>query len=285
MSKKQIVWLLYPPTPSPEVSPIEHHQKVWAARHLTKMSWWQKVWIQFWVWWRRKELPQLTTTCPSLEQSQLQYRELNRILGPDFDCRAVHYLHQDFQMELQNLPSKSHLILVPMMILWGTQAISMIEDVQQRLQGLGHSIQRMEAMSQHEDFIAAYAQLIRQAVIESQFPQKYSVALFLQRDVQYWNSIDPKLEKAVHLFQHQLKQQLSMDIVILSNSHHANIPNYPEQHTIFYGFLNGMCSSYERLHPSLEFRPLQWRPLNNFNTQPAFMSILARSIEEQTGSK
>ena len=132
------------------------------------------------------------------------------------------------------------------------------------------------------------ATLIRYNWIKAErYKECRQVVFFIDRTIEHWSAIAPKLEKSTYLLCESLQQQLPMcEVRVLHNSESSKLilKSLSEQATVWYGFLNEVCSSDRSIHPKLrEISNL--KRLQGFDVHPEWMRFLLEQIWDLTGTR
>ena len=110
------VCLLYPGGPTPEKS-IRTFLEEQLHDPLVKDSF-PGFFRSFWIWlllYFRNRTPLLEGPCSSYQQADEHVQELNRLLGPDFRCHALHHFGKaNIDSILKSIPNRSSVVLLPL---------------------------------------------------------------------------------------------------------------------------------------------------------------------------
>ena len=157
-----------------------------------------------WIWivlYFRKKTPLLEGPCHSFQHSQEHVQELNRLLGPDFVCYAIHHFGKaNMDSVIKSIPNKSHVALIPLIPHRCQTLYSAQGSLRNQLQKKQCSLTEIGHYATKEPFIQALCTQIRKAIISSKTP-KYGLVFLEQRQPEQWNksSIEYKtdVEKTV----------------------------------------------------------------------------------------
>ena len=152
----------------------------------TLPSFFRSIWIWILLYFRKKT-PLLEGPCPSFVHAQKHVQELNRLLGPDFVCYAIHHFGKaNMDSVIKSIPNKNHVALVPLIphrcqTLYSAQGSlrSQLQKKQCQVIEIGHYATK-------KPFVQALCTQIRKAIISSGSP-KYGLVFLEQRQPEKWN--------------------------------------------------------------------------------------------------
>ena len=143
-----------------------------------------------WIWillYFRKKTPLLEGPCHSFLHAQEHVQELNRLLGPDFVCHAIHHFGKaNMDSVIKSIPNKSHVVLVPLMPHRCQTLYSAQGSLRSQLQKKHCQVTEIGHYATKEPFVQALCTQIRKAIISSNSP-KYGLLFLEQRQPEKWN--------------------------------------------------------------------------------------------------
>ena len=285
------VWLLYRGGPT-QPSRLQHYfQRQMEDPHLLNLGTglFARLWRSILIWWRGKEVAQLQLTgpCPSLQSSEEQSRELNRILGSDYTCVAVHrYDGANAHIRLKETPKGKPILLFPLVPFRSGVLYSTLADARSHLELEGFRHQEIPPLSHLPSFVTIYAESIRESIISLNGETDYAVLLLLSRDAKNWHTASEELTSEINRFRSALKQKLHPNLTIVTALHIPDairqLQNLKEISHILYGYPFWTCDSYERLPANIDQLSFHFHKIPSLNTRPSFIRMLSDVIIEHS---
>lgn len=288
MAKFQI-WLLHRGVPKSQEDVSLYYERQMQDPFLLglKQHWWHRVWMRVLSWLRRKHLPKLTQIY-SNDPAEEQARELERILGADYQCQTV-YRYQGVSAEerLKELPRGVKVVLLAMEPFSSSIFNSMISDAEHKLQTREQNFVAAPPLSETPNYLEAYLETIRIALLEHQVPAgKYAIVFLISKDALNWNQSELNLEKAFFQFADMIAEKLDSSVPIYRAVNHpsalAKLSISPDLTDIFYGFPNWVCTSMQEKPSFLEKQGYKLHPIPPFNQHPSFIRSLAEIAWDKT---
>jgi len=283
------IWLLHRGVPSSQedVSPYYERQMRDPFLLGLQQNWWHKIWMSILSWWRRKQLPQLPQVC-SNDPAEEQARELERILGQDYECRTV-YRYQGISAEerIKELPRGVTVLLIAMEPFRSGVSESMFAAAKAALQAQNQDFMQAPLLSEVDDYVEAYLETIRISLLENQIlVGKYAIVLLITKDARNWNQPQFVLEKSFFEFTSRITEKLDSTVPIYRSINHPaaldKLSFSPEITDIIYGFPNWVCSSMQKPPNRLAEKGYKLHAIPAFNQHPSFIRSLAEIAWEQT---
>ena len=252
-----------------------------------RQKWWHKIWIYLLRLWRRKHLPQLPQAC-SNDPAEAQARELERILGGDYQCRTVfRYRGVSAEERLKELERGITVVLLAMEPFPSGVRRSMLVDAQAQLQKRQQKFLEAPLLSTYPDYVEVYLEAIRITLLEQQLPAgAYAIVLLMSKDAKNWSQSELDLDKSFFQFVEKIADRLSFSVPVYRAMNHpsalAKLEIFPEVTDILYGFPSSVCSSMEEKPQYLEQNGYRLHSIPSFNRQPSFIRALAEIIWDQT---
>ena len=281
------VWLLYRGGPTQPSRLQQYFQRQMDDPHLLNLGTglFARLWRSILIWWRGKEVAklQLTGPCPSLQSSEEQSRELNRILGSDYTCVAVHrYDGTNAHTRIKETPRGKPILLFPLVPFRSGVLYSTLANARIQLESEGFDHHEIPPLSHLPSFVNIYAESIRESIISLQGETDYAVLLLLSRDAKNWHSTSAELDAEIHLFCQVLTQKLHRDLTIIAALHIPDavrkLQKLKEVSHILYGYPFWICDSYETLPTSIGQMSFQFHRIPSLNTRPSFIRMLSDTI-------
>ena len=153
-----------------------------------------------WIWvllFFRKRTPLLEGPCYSFQHAQEHVQELNRLLGPDFSCYAIHHFGKaNVDSIIKTIPNKSNVALVPLIPHRCQTLYSAQGSLRSQLQKKQCSITEFGHYATKKPFVQALCTQIRKEIISSKTEQ-YGLVFIEQRQPERWNKSSTEYKKDI----------------------------------------------------------------------------------------
>ena len=285
------IWLLHRGVPNSQSDLSPYYERQMQDPFLLglKQNWWNRIWIQVLSWWRKKDLPQLPEVCSNLFAEE-QGRELERILGTDYQCRTV-YRYQGVSAEerIKELSKNTTVVLLAMEPFRSGVFYSMLSNAKQKLEKNSQQFSDAPPLSELNGYVEAYLETIRKALLDHKVPSgQYAIVFLISKDAKNWSQSELNLEKSFFQFADLIAEKLEASVPIY---HAVNHPSALDRMKIssqvtdiFYGFPNWVCSSMQEAPSSLTQKGYRLHAIPPFNQQPSFIRSLAEVVWDKTNN-
>ena len=285
------IWLLHRGVPESQSDLSPYYERQMQDPFLLglKPNWWNRIWMQVLSWWRKKHLPQLPDRCSNLFAEE-QGRELERILGTDYQCRTVfRYQGVSAEERIKELSKKTTVVLLAMEPFRSSIFYSMLSNARHKLEQNRQTFSEASPLSELNGYVEAYLETIRKALLEHQAPSgQYAIVFLISKDAKNWSHSELTLEKSFFQFSDLIANKLDSAVPIYRAVNHPSALDELEISSnitdIFYGFPNWVCSSMQEAPSFLAEKGYRLHAISPFNQQPSFIRSLAEVVWEETNN-
>ena len=162
----------------------------------TLPSFFRTIWTWFLLYFRKKT-PLLEGQCYSFQHAQEHVQELNRLLGPDFVCYAIHHFGKaNVDSIIKSIPNKSRVALVPLIPHRCQTLYSVQGSLRSLLQKKHCHITEIGHYATKEPFVQALCTQIRKEIIFGK-AERYALVFIEQRQPEKWNKSSVEYKKDI----------------------------------------------------------------------------------------
>jgi protoheme ferro-lyase len=144
----------------------------------------------FWIWmllFLRNRTPLLEGPCSSYLQADEHVQELNRLLGPDFRCYALHHFGKaNIESVFKSIPNRSKVVLLPLIPHRCRTLFSTLAQARTELHSKKCTIIEWGNYGTDESFVQSVCIQIRKQII-TYAKLDYGIVFLEQRQPEKWN--------------------------------------------------------------------------------------------------